>query len=253
MAGPSLGWIFSALIVWPPVGPYSHEMTLKCLFFIGSVFFGATLFAAGGSSSSGIQLLPKGSTSFFGFDGGTLTPDSSANGDLNYTSNVKLVAGADISLFGPLYFSASMFTGWSSGNINYKYTDANKATYTAQNVDITQTISGLEIGLQIRLINAPSGHLFIEGGGFAENWSLTYDFTKATNTSGQATPESPETVAALGTYGKVGIDLLLPNGYGLRFGGRASKGTTAKLAALNNGQQVKYVTGEGFVGLIKQY
>jgi hypothetical protein len=219
--------------------------------------FSFNSFAASGSSGSSSKSgspLTKGSSAWIVIGGGTLTPGSPNNANLSYSNNAKVQGGGDVALIGPMFASFSIYTDNLTGNMhNYNYTAKDNSTYVAQEVGITQQTSGGELGLQIRLINATNLHLFAEGGAFAEFINLTYDFSAATYVSGNAIQEgSQNSIFASGTYLKAGVDLIFGNGYGVRLIARASKGTTASIDALG-GQKMKYTTGEGLVGLVKQF
>lgn len=214
------------------------------------------LHAADNSSSSAKNFnfkLGKGSTAWAGVGTGTLSPSSPTNADLAYDSGYKFGTGGDLSIIGPFLISLSIYSGSIKGTLNYKYTDANNNTYSAQNVAVSQQISSGDLGVQVRFVNSDFMHIYGEGGAFLESWSITYDFAHSTGGAGSAAQKSSDTIITSGTYAKAGVDFLMSNGFGVRIFGRATKGQTATMSTVSNGTKVNYVTGEGFLAMVKQF
>ena len=137
--------------------------------------------------------------------------------------------------------------------MNYSFVDGKtKASYSAKNVSTMRTDLGADAGLNVRLVNSGNFHVFVEAGGSLQDITMTYDFANATGGAGAATPVKSETVTGVGTYAKVGFDLIFFNGYGLRAFARAANESVSAMQALSD-QTTSYVRGEGWAGIIKQF
>lgn len=198
--------------------------------------------------------LAKGSSGWFVLGGGNLTGKAPTGEDIDYKTNLGVAGGGDVLLFGPVFFSFGFSANMTSATADYSYENKEAAKYTAKNVDVAQTSTGLEAGLHFRLINKEVVHFFIEGGGYLETWKLEYSFTEARDKTGlEANRQNSQSeIHVAGVYTKAGFDLMVYNGYGMRVFGRARKGITEKIEALT-GRTMAFTGAEGYVGLVKQF
>jgi len=202
-----------------------------------------------GESSSGGKII-----AWIGIGGGTTTVKSPAY-QVDFDGTFIVTAGIDAKLFGPFGITLGALGGSSYGKMNYDYTDASKVNYKASDMKFATTLGGLQAGLQLILIDSSVLRLFATGGVFAEGLTMNYlPTTKQMGTfsSGNYQKSQSDNLLFSGTYAEVGLDLLLVNGYGLRFMGRMAKGHSGKIDALA-GQKMESEEVEGVFALARRF
>jgi|GEM_PF-4864976 len=217
---------------------------MKVIFLLISLFVVAPAFAADSASHGRFGTF---SSAWAGVTAGTFSPQSPITSDLAYKKKFGLSVGGDLNIVGPVMLALDVHYSAVNGTMNYQ--DAN---YSASNVDVSQTIAGLGLGLHFRIIDGSFLHLFVEAGGFADQLKLENDFTSATNKTGLLASNFSETPTSLGTYGLGGIDLIIANGYGVRVFGRVAQGSVPNVKSLN-GRSFDYVSADGCVAFTQAF
>ena len=154
-------------------------------------------------------------------------------------------------LLGPLIFSLGINASLSSGKLQYNYKGSDNITYQGSDVTYYMTLTALQLGLGLRLIETKWFHVFAVGGGFAGSADLGVQAVDNAQITAAGTKYLSEqkSILATGLFAEAGLDFL-GKSFGLRFAGRLARGSTDPIEVLNK-KKIEFIDAAGYIAVIK--
>jgi Outer membrane protein beta-barrel domain len=222
----------------------------KALFNFASIIVTSLAFSSIASAQSGsFKLNPKGVSGSAGagivlFDIQNPTANFSMDQGVYGAVGIEKGVGA-LNLFVTL--SLAYLT--TKGETNYDYTALNSVNYTGSSVPFKADIFQSGLGLRFKLLTESWFRPYVEGGGLAGYYTMTYEDD---NITGGSSPKLKDALLDFGYYGEAGLELAFSQDFGVRVGMRMTQNETKPFETLDD-DKIKYKSEVYFFTLLKSF
>jgi hypothetical protein len=200
------------------------------------------------------DLTPKGAKGYAGFgvvNWTVLEPDSAR---FRFDQGTFAAIGGERGFnFLNLYLDFSLSYMRGTGQVNYDYSNLSGEQYTGTDVNFNMDLFQAGLGLKLKLIDGYWFRPYVEGGGSAGYFTISY-----TNLSQKLTSQltgnfkSSDSLLTFSRYAEGGLEIDLSDVFGIRPAVRFVDAETKPLVTLGN-KTLRYQAGVYYLALLIQF